>query len=365
MEENKALIVINKNGNIRSNESGIGLYSRFINQAKRNSVKNTPCTDFQNLSDNDKALWEKAMNEWNEDMEKKNKPFNKAISPSKFYDMKADQIQFTRLHEIVIDTLEEMYNQQSVDNVYNWMKGNNGYNYENMGCVYTNPTQIAKYIWGVARPEYIKKIVNVLRDLSRENVYLSRVEKKGKNDVHIIKKVTLIISCGSTFIKTKDGIIKHHFSYIQLHPVFFEKISRFYIPRRNNLISKLRDFYYEYREKTENKQRFMLPPDESRHMAHYLYDFAVSKNYKLLLDEETIARELNIKEFEQRRISRGRTKISTALDALTFADMIIKWKPCIGKKGQQQYSIELNPAYFGHEDEDETANKNNEYEKNH
>lgn len=358
MKENKALIILN-NGNIRSNESGIGLYSRFINEAKRNTVKNITRTLFDNLSEENKAEWLKAMNGWNKAKEKDNKKYEKAVSPSKFYDMKADRIQFTRLHEIVLDTLEEMYNQQSVDNVYNWMKGKNGDNYNNMGRVYTNPAQIAKYIWGVANPKYVKQVADVLFDLSNENVYLSRVERHDNKEIYIVKEVKLIITRSTSCITTKTGQIKEYYSYIQLHPVFFEKIRKFYIPRRNNLISKLRQFYFDKRKDSKKKQVYMLPPDEPRYLAQYLYDFAVNKKYNLVLDEETIAKEINIKEFEHKNLSRGRAKITTALDALVSAEMLKGWKSGKGKKGQHQYNIEINPIYFGAEDKTTTKTTEN------
>ena len=308
--------------------------------------------EYDELSVNEKAEWKKAMEKWNKEQEKESKSFNRAVSPSKFYNMKADRIQFTSLHEIVIDVLEEMYNQQSIDNVYNWMKGKNGTDYDKMGRVYTNPTQIAKYIWGIAHPEYVKKVVDIIFDLSHQSVFLSRIEKQEKQNVYVVKQVTLIITCGTTCVTTKTGLIKERYSYIQLHPVFFEKIKRFYIPHCNNMISMLRDFYYSYREKSGNKQKFMLPPDEPRYMAHYRYDFAVQKNYNnIILDEETIAQEINIKEFGQRRITRGRKKITTALDALKYVGIVKQWGTGKGKKGQQQYNIKLNPEYFGSEDD--------------
>ncbi len=356
MKENKGYIPKNKNGNVRCNESNIGLYSRFINQAKRNSVKNTPNIEYNKLTSSEQAEWAAAMVKWNKETEKETESFTPAISPSKFYEVKADRIQFTKLHEIVLDTLEEMYNQQSIDNVYNWMNGRNGENYEDMGRIYTNPSQIAKYIWGVAHPEYVKKVADVIYDLSHEIVLLGRREKQKEKDIYVVKQVTLIITCGTTCITTKNDQIKERYSYIQLHPVFFEKISKFYIPRRNNLISMLRDFYYNDRKKTGYKKKYMLPPNEPRYLAQYLYEFAVQKNYNITLDEETIAHELNIKEFNQRRISRGRNKITNSLDALKYAGMVKDWNNCLGKKGQQQYSVELIPEYFGRS-EDKNNNK--------
>lgn len=347
MEENKGYTPVKNNGNVRCNESNIGLYSRLINQAKRNGLKDRANTEYEKLSDNDKAEWEKAMNDWNNIKKEEDNSFKMAISPSKFYAMKADRIPFTDLHEIVIDALEEMYNQQSIDNVYNWMKGKNGTDFSEMGRIYTNPTQIAKYIWGEANPKLVKKVAKVIWDLSHENIYLSRIVRKGNKEVYEVKRLTLIITCGTDFVKTKTGLIKEFYSYIQLHPVFFENISRYYIPRRNNLISKLVEYFYDYRIKSNNyKQKFKLPPDEPRHMAHYLYDFAIKKNYSLILDETTIASELNIKEFEQRRISRGRKKLIMALDSLKHVGMIKQWNDNKGKRGQQQYRIDLNPEYF-------------------
>ena len=215
MEENKGYTPVKNNGNVRCNESNIGLYSRLINQAKRNGLKDRANTEYEKLSDNDKAEWEKAMNDWNNIKKEEDNSFKMAISPSKFYAMKADRIPFTDLHEIVIDALEEMYNQQSIDNVYNWMKGKNGDNYNNMGRVYTNPAQIAKYIWGVANPKYVKQVADVLFDLSNENVYLSRVERHDNKDIYIVKEVKLIITRSTSCITTKTGQIKEYYSYIQ------------------------------------------------------------------------------------------------------------------------------------------------------
>lgn len=333
------------NGNTRSNESGMGLYSRIINHAKRNGTKDTTNMPYDKLPEERKKEWDKAM-------EKELRSLPTAISPLKFYDMKADKIQFSSLHRRVLEVLEEMYNQQSVDNTWNWMNGKNGTDYEKQGRVYTNPTQIAKYLWGTANPKCVQKIVKVIYDLNSTNVYLGRTEIRNKREVYSVKRVTLIITTGTDFIHTKTGLVKEVYSYIQLHPVFFERITKNYIYHRNDTYKKIQEIYLQYRDEAGSKQKYMIAPDIVYDLFDYLCDFPCKKVYNITIDEETLAEELNINEFKQRRISRGRNKLVTALDALFHTEVIKLWKPTRGKNGQQQYVIELSKSFFGGKNND-------------
>lgn len=346
MEENKGLFKKKNNGNIRSNESAIGLYSGLINQAKLNGIKNKPKIAFNDLSKERRNDWKNIIEE---DYPLSSFPSTKEAEQFRlnFYNVFADQIRFTRLHRIILNVLEEMYNQQSIDNIWNWKKGNNGDEYDKQGCIYTNPTQLAKYIWGIAHPEYVKKVIGVLNDLSSKNVYLSRIEKRKDKEIYTVKKVMLIITCSIDYIHLKNGKDKKIYSYIQLHPVFFEGISKKYFRHRNNFYSRIRDYYYQFRKDTKNKQEFMLPPEEPFNMLYYFSNFTVQKTYKLTIDEDTLAIELNIRDFKQEHKARGRKKITTALDALRNSGVVLQWRSTIGKKSQQQYFIELNPDFFG------------------
>lgn len=333
-----------RNNNVRCYESGIGIYSYFINHAKVNGVKNTPNCDYDNLSEEKKKEWQMVS-------EKASSDNTIADSPTKFYEMNADQIKFTSLHRIVLMVLEEIYNCQSKDNTYNWRKGKNGNDYYNQGKVYCNPTQLAQYIWGDAHPECIKKIGKILNDLSTEKVYLSRTEhmyKENGNEIskYVIKEVNLIISREINIVTTKDGIRKEFYRYVQLHPIFFEGISKSYIRHRNNLYLKIRD-YYQNNKDTNTKQKYKLPPDSVINMVVYLSEFTRNNIFHLTLDEITIAENIGLNDFRQRQYSRGKKKMTTAFDALCDAGMIKQWEETKGIKKQTKYIIKLNSDFFG------------------
>ena len=264
-----------------------------------------------------------------------------------FYNLNADQIKFTRLHRMVLEALEEMYNQQSIDNTWNWKKGYNGEEYDRQGCVYTNPTDLTRYMWGFANQKNVMEVIKVLNDLNSKNVYLSRIEKYDDRDVYTVLRVVLIPTLGTISINKKDGKVKVVYSYIQLNSIFFKGITRHFFRHRNNFYSKVRDYYNKLREVSgKYKQKYMLPPDEPFYLLHYLSLFTCTKKYNITLDEETIVSELNLTEFDQRRISRGREKIRNALNATMSAGAIKKWNSTTGKKGQMQYNLELDPEYF-------------------
>lgn len=356
MEENKGYNKKKRNGNVRCNASGKGLYSRFINQAKRNGVKNTPNISFDDLTEERKKEWHNIIIQATQE-EHPLDSFPSAEEAAefrvKFYNVVADQIKFRRIHRMVLEALEEMYNQQSVDNTWNWKNGNNGDEYESQGRVYTNPTELARYMWGEANPKNVMQVIGALNELSSKNVYLSRKEKREDRVVHTVLKVTLITTLGTSCVSMKNGKVKRVFSFIQLHPIFFEGITKNYFRHRNDSYSKVRDFYNKEREKSDKcKQKFMLPPDEPFYLLHYLSDFTSRKNYNPPINEDTFVRELNIKEFEQRRISRGRKKIENALNALKDAGAIKEWNSAIGKEGQRRYDLILDPDYFEGKAED-------------
>lgn len=350
MSENKVQTRLKGNGNIRSNESGMGLYSGLINQAKRNGVKNTPNTSYNNLPAERRKKWDDIINKDTE----KEYPINASSSVEAadnfrigFYNLNADQIKFTRLHRMVLEVLEEMYNQQSIDNTWNWKKGYNGDEYERQGCVYTNPTELARYMWGYANQKNVMEVINVLNELNSKNVYLSRMVKCGKQDVYTVLRVILIPTLGTSSVYMKDGKAKEVYSYVQLNSIFFEGITKNFFRHRNNFFSKVRDYYNKLRMESGNyKQKYKLPPEEPFNLLHYLSSFTVNKKYNLTLDEETIVNELNIKEFRNKTPARGRKKIEDAINATQAAGAIKKWNITIGKKGQMQYVLVLNPDYF-------------------
>lgn len=349
-EKDKGVIKKKNNGNVRCNESGIGLYSSAVQHAILNGLKDFPDKDYNNLSDEEKKEWEKIYNVVAEQ-------FTQATSPLAFYNIKGNQIKFSILHTIVIMVLEEMYNQQSIDNIYNWSKGKNGTNYDEMGYVYTNPTQLAQYIWGYVNQKNVTQVADILDDLFKEKFYLTRVEKQpekgrkkgGTRDVYRVKELNLIITRDMTVTTDKTGRHKRVYTRVQLHPIFFEKIGKNNIRHRNNLYQRLRDYNNSLRS-VDSKQKFKLPPDTDIYTSHFLSKFTRMKVFSLTLDEDTLARETNIKEFEQRRITRGRTKIKNALNALHNAGMITEWSETTGRNGQRQYRIELNRVFFGYQE---------------
>lgn len=347
MEENKGLIRRDKNGNVRSNENNLGLYSHSINQAKCNGVKSRPNVEYDKLPMEQRIEWDIVLNKYF-------KKFLSSSSLSTIYEMYADQIKFTNLHRIVLDALEELYNQQSVDNTYNWMKGRNGDNYDRQGIVFTNPTQLAKYIWGSDNHKFVMQVIGALKDLYDNTVYLCRVEKDGKNLRYKVKAVHLIITLETDIIHYKDGNCREVYSYVQLHPVFFKGITKSYIRRRNNQFARIRDYFFQYRQKIGIKQKYMLPPDTAFNMARYINEFPPQKVYSPLIDEATLVEECDIKDFKQGQRSRGRKRIHTALDALQYVGSILTWKMITGKKGQPQYSIQLNKDYYGNKTETKT-----------
>jgi hypothetical protein len=335
-----------RNNNVRCYESGIGIYSYLINHAKVNGIKNTPNYDYEKLPEEKKKEWQIVS-------EKASSDNTIAVSPTKFYEMYADQIKFTPLHRIVLMVLEEIYNCQSKDNTYNWRKGKNGNDYYNQGKVYCNPTQLAQYIWGDAHSENVKKIGNILNDLSSEKVYLSRTEhlhKEKGNDIskYVIKEVNLIISREINIVTTKDGIKKEFYKYIQLHPIFFEGISNSYIRHRNNLYIKIRNYYHNMNNiVTNTRQKYKLPPESVINMVFYLSEFTRNNIFSLTLDEKTIAENIGLNDFQYRQYSRGKKKMATAFCALCDAGMIKQWEETVGVKKQTKYIIILNSDFFG------------------
>ncbi len=346
MKKNKDLSIKDKdlseknNGNVRCNASRIGLYSGLINRAKRNGTKDTTSMEYEKLPKNRKEEWDKVIG-------KELKSHPTITSPLKVYKMIADRINFTSLHRRVIEVLEEIYNQQSIDNTWNWMNGKNGEDYETKeGRVYTNPTQIAKYLWGTANPKCVQKIVKVISDLNSTNVYLGREETQNGKPVYSVKRVTLIITTGTYLIKLKDGQIKEKYSYIQLHPIFFEKITKNYILHRNNIYKKIQEYYLQYRESEGRKQKYMIAPDIVYNLFDYLCCVSCKKVYNLTINEDKLAKEISAKDFMQGQKERGRKKLRTALEALCYAEAIKSWKPSSGRQDQHQYIIELNKTFF-------------------
>lgn len=362
MEENKGLVRKKNNGNVRCNEDGIGLYSHTVQHAILNGLKATPEREYNSLTEEEKKEWEKIYNEILKNKEAAEE-IPQATSPLLFYNIKADQINFSILHIITIMVLEEMYNQQSIDNIYNWRKGKNGSDYDEMGYVYTNPTQLAEYIWGYANHKNVNQVANVLEDLFKKRVYLSRVEKEEKKggkkgetrDVYRVKELSLIITRDLTTVIDSQGREMRYYTRVQLHPIFFEKIGTKNIRHRNNLYKKLRDYNHSLRA-DDSKKKFRLPPDADIYMSSYLAKFTRMKVFNLTLDEDTIASEVKIKEFEYKNISRGRDKIINALNALHNTGMIKGWQPTEGRNGQQQYQIELNKDFFGYKETEESDN---------
>ncbi len=372
MKENKGPIKKKNNGNVRSNNLGTGLYSHKIQHAILNGRNSTPDIDYNSLSSEDKEKWnaiyealsEKEKKEWelayieNLGKDADTGQIIQATNPLCFYNMVADQVKFSDLHITVLTVLEEMYNQQSVDNTYNWKKGKNGVNYDEMGYVYTNPYQIAQYIWGYANQKNIRQVGDVLEDLFKKKVYLSRVEKQEKKsgkkgeikEVYRVKELNLLITLDMTLNTDSIGRIQRIFTRVQLHPVFFENIGTNNIRHRNNLYLSLRD-YNNNNIKPDSKQKYKIPPAEYIYMSFYLSKFTRMKRFSLTLDEETVAKDINIKEFKYKNLSRGRKKIKDALNALQNAGMIMKWSDTTGRHEQRQYQIELNKEFFGHKKE--------------
>ncbi len=354
---NMTKIKRNNNNNIRANENNYGLYSSHIQRAILNGITSSSNKDYESLSEEEKKEWNQAYLE-NQEKDVDTGRIIQATNPLSFYNLAADKVKFSDLHIIVLTVLEEMYNQQSVDNTYNWRKGKNGENYDEMGYVYTNPYQIAQYIWGYANQKNINLVGDILEDLFKKKVYLSRVEKQPKKsgkkgetkEVYRVKELNLLITLDMTLNIDNIGRTQRIFTRVQLHPVFFENIGTNNIRHRNNLYLSLRDYNNSQRN-IDSKQKYKTPPAEYIYMSFYLSKFTRMKKFSLILDEETIAKEINIKDFFQRRITRGRNKIENTLNALQNAGMIREWSITTGRCGQRQYQIELNKEFFGHKKE--------------
>ena len=82
-------------------------------------------------------------------------------------------------------------------------------------------------------------------------------------------------------------------------------------------------------------------------MAAYLMGKARKKEYNWTLNEDTLARDLNIKDYFRRQVKRGRKRLENALGALKEAGMIKEWQNKKGVQGQSQYQIILDPEFFG------------------
>ncbi len=360
MKENKGTAKKKNNGNVRINNFGTGLYSHKVQNAILNGLTSSPDIDYNSLTEENKEKWNDIYEEEKRRVKKEGDKedvelLSQATNLLSFYNITADQIKFTTLHTIVLIVLEEMYNQQSIDNIYNWRKGNNGKEYKEMGYVYTNPNQLAKYIWGYSNPKNVKQVANILEDLARKKVYLSRVERKSENNgkkgeednEYTIIEVNLLITRGIKIKEDKKHNKKGFYSFVQLHPIFFENIGRNNIRHRNNLYQMLRDYNNSLYASDKSKQKYKLPSDSTIYMSLFLSKFTRMKVFSLTLDEETIAQEINIKEFNYKNLSRGRDKIKNALNALHSAGMIKQWNEMTGRSGQQQYYIELNKDFFG------------------
>ena len=195
-------------------------------------------------------------------------------------------------------------------------------------------------------------IEKVIKDLYDAEVYISyviekEVSEKGKTKIETefrAERLHLITTIGDKC----DHAGRNRCSYIQLNSIFIKRLSKRYIQRKNCLYLKIRDYFQELsKNSNERKNHNILPSEEAIDMAAYLMGKARTKDYDWTLNEDTLAHDLNIKEYFRGEIKRGRKRLENALGALKYAGMIKEWQNKKGVQGQSQYRIILDPEFFG------------------
>jgi nitrogen regulatory protein PII-like uncharacterized protein len=326
-------------------ENSVGIYSSAVNQAKINGINGVPQIEFDKLSEDEKNQWKALAAKNKEDIEA-------------FYRNNANQIKFTLLHKIVILVLEEIFNEQPENNPYYWLR-NKPADLSDFGVVYTNYNILSNYIWGDNNGKKADKIKKVIQDLYNADVYISyvvekEITKNGKKSIESewrAERLHLITTIGDKC----DLAGRNRCSYVQLHQIFVRRLSKRYIQRKNCLYQKLRDYYQEISKNTNKKNFNVLPSEEVIDMASYFMGKARSQKYEWTFNEETLAHDLNIKDYFRGQVKRGCKKMCEALNALHFAGMIKNWEVLKGVQNQRKYRVVLNSDFFGIKEED--ANK--------
>lgn len=335
MNDNKATKIIK---NHIGSENAIGIYSSAVNQAKINGINGVPQIQFDKLPKEEQSKWKELADK-------------KKVEVVPFYNKNANQIKFTLLHKIVILVLEEIFNEQPEKNPYYWLR-NKPADMADFGMVYTNYNALANYIWGDCSGKKADMIKKVIKDLYDADVYISyvvekEISEKGKTRIETeyrAERLHLITTIGDKC----DHAGRNRCSYIQLNSIFVRRLSKRYIQRRNCLYLKIRDYFQKLsKSSNERKNHNILPSEEAIDMAAYLMGKARKKEYNWTLNEDTLARDLNIKDYFRRQVKRGRKRLENALGALKEAGMIKEWQNKKGVQGQSQYQIILDPEFFG------------------
>ena len=335
MNDNNTIKKIKKQN---STENAVGIYSSAVNQAKINGINGVPQIQFDKLSKEEQSKWQELADK-------------KKVDVVPFYNKNANQIKFTLLHKIVILVLEEIFNEQPENNPYYWLR-NKPADMADFGMVYTNYNALANYIWGDCSGKKADMIKKVIKDLYDADVYISyviekEVSEKGKTKIETefrAERLHLITTIGDKC----DHAGRNRCSYIQLNSIFIKRLSKRYIQRKNCLYLKIRDYFQELsKNSNERKNHNILPSEEAIDMAAYLMGKARTKDYDWTLNEDTLAHDLNIKDYFRGQIKRGRKRLENALGALKYAGMIKEWQNKKGVQGQSQYRIILDPEFFG------------------
>ena len=335
MNDNNA---IKKVKNRNRAENAVGIYSSAVNQAKINGINGVPQTPFDKLPKEEQSKWKELADK-------------KKVEVVPFYNKNANQIKFTLLHKIVILVLEEIFNEQPEKNPYYWLR-NKPADMADFGMVYTNYNALANYIWGNSNGMNANKIKKVIKDLYDADVYISyvvekEVSEKGKMRIEIeyrAERLHLITTIGDKC----DHAGRNRCSYVQLNSIFVRRLSKRYIQRRNCLYLKIRDYFQKLsKSSNERKNHNILPSEETIDMAAFLMGKARKKEYNWTLNEDTLAHDLNIKDYFRGQVKRGRKRLENALGALKYAGMIKEWQNKKGVQGQSQYKIILDPEFFG------------------
>ena len=329
-------------------ENAVGIYSSAVNQAKINGINGVPQIPFDKLPKEEQSKWKELADK-------------KKVDVVPFYNKNANQIKFTLLHKIVILVLEEIFNEQPDNNPYYWLR-NKPADMADFGMVYTNYNALANYIWGNSNGMNANKIKKVIKDLYDADVYISyvvekEVSEKGKTRIEIeyrAERLHLITTIGDKC----DHAGRNRCSYIQLNSIFIKRLSKRYIQRKNCLYLKIRDYFQELsKNSNKRKNHNILPSEEAIDMAAYLMGKARSKEYEWTINEDTLAHDLNIKDYFRGQVKRGHKRLENALGALKYAGMIKEWQNKKGVHGQSQYKILLDQEFFGVKSETKAIEK--------
>ncbi len=296
-----------------------GYYGAVINDAFINGAKGEPSSLFENLSSEEKEIWDKFAKD-------------QGLETIKFYNEFGHQIVLSQLQTFLIMKLQEKYNQQIENNSdwkkSDWMMDKTG----DYGIVYTSCGELAHEIYGERYRGRLADIQNAVIGMANSRGFLAYYVRNPKNGKPILRveKCSLITYGLDIYDKRQKTL-----SWIRLHPAFFGVVRDRYIRCRDH--TELMSEFFDYK----------IPSMATMILVRFLMKFGTLADFHVEIGATKLMKMLCSMELKHRRTKRFTMIATQACEACKHVGIILSYDDTQkGICGEKKYIFELNPSFF-------------------